>query len=109
METEILIFESEDGRYCLNLVGTDDRTYELFKELERQGGGYTWEGIVTSLSELNTPNVLHKVDIGAEADNMYIYTAHRKTLEDIASLVRDACSDHSLLQKAIDHAGDDLE
>lgn len=111
METAIQI--SDDGRgqggFLLTLIDADDRTVALFEDRGLQGGGYTWEGIVTALVEMRMPESLPKLEIGAEADNMYIYCADRKLLEQVAGLVRTAIADHDLLVAAIEHAGEDLE
>ena len=48
-------------------------------------------------------------DIGAEADNMYVYCKDKQLLEEVGKLVRSAIADHGLLVAAIDHAGADLE
>ena len=89
-------------------MDADEATYKLFDEWELQGG-YTWEGIVTALIEMHRPAVLPQLEIGAEADNMYIYCADRKILEEIAVLIRAAIADQNLLIKAMKHAGEDLE
>jgi hypothetical protein len=109
METNINVFQNDDGKFCLTVMDADDRTYALFEKLELQGGGYTWEGIVTALAEMRMPEALPSLRIGAEADNMYVYCPDRGVLERLAQLVRDACADHKLLKAAIKHAGEDLE
>lgn len=109
MEACINIFQDEDFGFCLTVTDTDDRTYALFEELELQGGGYTWEGIVTALAEMRMPEVLPLLRIGAEADNMYADCPDRGVLERLAQLIRDACADHELLKAAIKHAGENLE
>jgi hypothetical protein len=107
--TEIGIFENHDGRFCLTITDTDDRTYALFEERELQGGGYTWEGIVEALVRMRMPDELPRLSIGAEADNMHIYCDERAPLERVAALVREAVTDHALLIAAIEAAGPDLE
>jgi hypothetical protein len=109
VETTIGIFDNEDGRFCLTVMGADERTYALFDERDLQGGGYTWEGIVRALAEMLMVDAISKLDIGAEADNAYIYCGDRQILEEIAALVRTAVTDHHLLIAAIDHAGANLE
>src|SRR5262245_28212 len=103
METAINIFQDEQGRFCLTVMDADDRTYALFEKLELQGGGYTWEGIVTALAEMKMPEALPALQLGAEADNMHVYCPDRKVLERLAQLIRDACANHKLLKAAIKH------
>ena len=81
----------------------------VFDEYGLQGGGYTWEGIVTALMQLKMAESLPRVIMGAEADNMYVNCPDRAVLEKVSELVRSACADHNLLKAAIEHAGDDLE
>jgi Immunity protein 51 len=109
MDTETDIFQDEDGRFCLTIRDSDERTTSLFEDRGLQGGGYTWEGIVTALVELKLPKEIPLLEIGAEADNMFAYCQDRAILERIADLVQSACADHQLLNAAIDHAGEDLE
>ena len=77
METNIDIFQDDQGQFCLTVMDAYERTYALFEELELQGGGYTWEGIVTALVEMNMPEALPSLQIGAEADNMHVYCRDR--------------------------------
>jgi hypothetical protein len=109
METNLTIFQDEDSKFCLTVMDADDQTNALFEELELQGGGYTWEGIVTALAEMKMQESLPTLQIGAEADNMYVYCGDRGVLERLAQLIRDACADHKLLKAAIEHAGENLE
>jgi hypothetical protein len=109
METTINIFQDDDGKFCLTIMDADDKTAALFEKRELQGGGYTWEGIVTALVQMKMPEALPLLDLGAEADNMYAYCRDRGVLERVAELVRAACADHKLLKAAIKHAGEDLE
>ena len=86
-----------------------DRVVALDDERELHGGGYTWQGIVWSLIEMHMPEAADRLrDIGAEADNMYVYSADRELLERVAALFRQALADHRLLNAAIDHAGDEV-
>lgn len=103
------IFENYDGRFCLTVMDESPSTSNVFDQQGLQGGGYTWEGIVRALVDMRMPGTLPTLDIGAEADNMYVYCKSRQVLEDIAALVQLAIADQTLLLAAIDHAGSDLE
>lgn len=109
MPTEINILQGGDGRFCLTITDADDQTAELFEELELQGGGYTWEGIVAALVQMHMPQSRPQIKLGAEADNMYAYCHDRVVLQQVADLVRAACIDHKLLKAAIAQAGEGLE
>jgi hypothetical protein len=58
VETDINIFQADGGEFCLTVMDADDQTYALFEELALQGGGYTWEGIVTALVQMRMPEAL---------------------------------------------------
>src|SRR5262245_10218551 len=103
MDPYLNIFQDEDVGFSLTVTDTDDRTYALFEQLGLQGGGYTWEAIVTALAEMKMPEAFASLRIGAEADNMYVDCPDREVLERLAQLIRDACADHELLKAAMEH------
>jgi hypothetical protein len=111
MATAIQILDDGEGRggFLLTLMDADERTAALFEDRGLQGGGYTWEGIVTALVRMRAPESLNKLKFGAEADNMYIYCPDRLLLEEVAGLVRKAIAEHDLLLAAIEYAGKALE
>jgi hypothetical protein len=55
------------------------------------------------------PQIVPALEIGAEADNTYVYCRSRQVLEDVAALVQQTIAGQTLLLAAIDHAGSDLE
>src|SRR3954471_15197358 len=106
------IFQDPKGRHCLTIGDTDihEKTNALFEDRGLQGNGYTWEGIVAALIALHLPAEAARLrDLGAEADNVYLYCDDRALLERVAELFRQALADHQLLEQAIEQAGDDLE
>jgi hypothetical protein len=110
MENNFSVVEDHGGGYFWAIMGdADDRTNALFQQRHLQGGGYTWEGIITSLVEMKMPDILPDLEFCAEADNLVIHAEERKVLEDVARLVQSAIDDHSLMIAAIENAGDELE
>lgn len=111
MSSAVGIFpDHKPGRFFLAIQDDgDERATTVFEERGLQGGGYTWEGILTSLLQLKMPEALTELEIGAEADNMYAYSTDRSLLDKVADLVRAAINNRDLLIAAIDNAGDDLE
>jgi hypothetical protein len=109
MSGTIQIFDSGDGRFCLTAIIEEDVPDAVFAEMELQGGGYTWEAVFRALLRMRLPQEVEKLDIGAEADNMYAYADDREILEQAASLLRAAATDRSLLLEAIREAGDEIE
>ena len=45
METDMNIFQDDDGKFCLTIMDPDDKTAALFEKRDLQG----WEDIVTAL------------------------------------------------------------
>ncbi len=109
MGVETQIFKDEDDRYCLSVMECSAVTESIFEDLELQGGGYTWEGIVRALIQMRLSSPPGGLEIGAEADNMYIYSRELSDLERVQELVKAADSDSILMRLAIDHAGENLE
>ena len=106
------IFDSGNGKHCLTIIDTDidDRTYELFEEHSLHGGGYTWRGVLWSLIEMYMPTEADSLtDIGAEADNAYVYSADCKKLERLSELFRSALEDHEIIKAAIAQGGGEIE
>ncbi len=97
------------GQWCLDLTEADKSLAEFFDDRGLEGGGYTWEGILRALVEIRLPEALPRLDFGAEADNMNIYSDDRILLELVAALARSAAADRRVLVAAIKHAGEDLE
>tara|TARA_R110002096_G_scaffold377590_1_gene571405 strand:+ start:975 stop:1310 length:336 start_codon:yes stop_codon:yes gene_type:complete len=111
METEIRIDEPDasEKRWCLVVVDTDDATHEFFEKLGLQGGGYTWEGLANQLIELKAPHLKGKLDINAEAEEMYAYAPSPGELDELSKLLLSLTTDHQILKSIVDQAGDAIE
>ncbi len=107
------IFQNDDGRYCLMILDSDldEEAFDLFEERELQGGGYTFQGIVEWLIENRLPKdaAARLQDLGAEADNMYLYSEDRALLDQVADLFRATVTDLQQLADVLDQAGEDIE
>ena len=79
------------------------------RRLELQGGGYTWEGIAEALAGGHLAENAVALEFGAEADNMYVFSADRATLETLQRLVQAVDVDPDFLRRTIEGAGDDIE
>ena len=109
MTVETKIFDNEDGRHCLTVMDGSSQTIDTFEELELQGGGYTWEGVLHGLVSLRLSESSSAFDIGAESDNAYVYSKDEAALRSLQEHVMSADSDTTLLRAAIDAAGEDIE
>jgi hypothetical protein len=85
------------------------QTEEIFEELGLQGGGYTWEGEIRGIVSMKLPESSSSFDIGAEADNAYVYSENESALKSLQELVTTIDGDTTLLKAAIEQAGDDIE
>lgn len=106
----IKILPQHQGRYCLTIMEPESNAVKaLFEDLGLQGGGYTWEGIVSALLRERLPDRAGDISIGAEADNMYVHSADRALLETIAELVAEVASDPQKIEKLVETDDDDIE
>jgi len=103
------IIEDPTGKFFFSVMDEDATVTAVFEEFDLQGGGYTWEGIIEAMVDLHMPEARPELEIGAEADNAYVYSRRRELLETLAVLIGRACEDRALLLAAIEHAGEDLE
>ena len=109
MSVETNIYQNSDGRFCLTVMEASDQTIDVFEEFERQGGGYTWEGIARALIESHLADKSTDFDVGAEADNMYVYSSNRASLEALEALIVAIDSDEPRLREVLASAGDSIE
>jgi hypothetical protein len=108
-EDGVAVMASPDGRHCLTVTDVGDQAASFFADRELQGGGHTWQGVLTALVEMNMPDALPELDIGAEADNLYVHAEDEGLLHRLAELWRATLSDPMRLARVAEHAGDDLE
>lgn len=109
MSVETNIVQNPDGRFCLTVMESSDESMEVFEELGLEGGGYTWEGIANVLIKTRLADKSKDFDIGAEADNMYVYSNNRASLEALEDLIVAIDSDEQRLREVLATAGDSIE
>jgi hypothetical protein len=104
------ILDPHEGRFCLTIMEPEsEAVYELFQELGLQGGGYTWEGIVNVLVQRDMTDTADELDIGAEADNMYVYARDRSLLESVAALVSKVARDVKAVRTIVTDEDNEIE
>ena len=86
-----------------------EQSFQIFDELELQGGGYTWEGIIRSLINSKMPGDAESLDVGAEADNAYVYSTSEPALAALRELIINVDQDSVALREAISNADENLE
>ena len=100
MPLEANIYDDEDGRLCLTIMPDEDEAAK-FEEIGLQGGGYTLEGLYEAIIRQKEPVLLSSLEIGAEADNMYVYSRKKEDLEKSLALLSSLISNRSLLEEIV--------
>jgi hypothetical protein len=96
-----------EGRY--SLIFTDfDATAETFEEMEQEGGGYAWHGVVDALVRMKAPKLAKKLSYDPEASMFAAISDDKEVLKQVAELIRQAVADPKLLKQAIKKADPDL-
>ncbi|MFT5684515.1 MAG: hypothetical protein ACI8RZ_005456 [Myxococcota bacterium] len=106
---KIDVFNDDINRFCLTVMDPTDASYALFEELGLQGGGYTWEGIAEVLIGREMPKLRERLDIGAEADNMYVYCEDRRALEALGKSLDRVAHDMHELRSILENESNDIE
>lgn len=98
----------DHGEGRLSLCFDDFRMPQvpLFESRGLQGGGYTWEAVVSSLVKLKRPDLQSDLTYDSEA-GMFVALGNRESLKAVATLIQKAISDPALLRDAVDHADPD--
>jgi hypothetical protein len=105
------IFMNEgNGKLCLTIMEPEsDEVREFFEELGLQGGGYTWQGIVSALVDGKLPDLADELEVDAEADNMWVYALERGHLERVAALVRSVASSPAMIRRIVEDEENEIE
>ena len=78
----------------------------LFEERGLQGGGYTWEAVVSSLVKLRRPDL--EADLSYDSESgMFVALGGRDSLLSVAKLIQHAIANESVLREAVDAADPD--
>lgn len=101
------LVEHDDGVY--SLVFSDfDATAETFEEMDQEGGGYGWHGVVDALVRIKAPKLVRKLSYDPEASMFVVLSKDKDALKEVADLIRKAIADPKLLKQAIEKANPDL-
>lgn len=57
--------EHDDGSYSLTFTDFD-KTEETFEEMDQEGGGYSWHGVVDALVRMKAPELQEKLEYDPE-------------------------------------------
>lgn len=95
-----------EGRFSLCFDDFRMPQVPLFESRGLQGGGYTWEAVVSSLVKLKRPDLESDLTYDSEA-GMFVALGSRESLKAVATLIQKAISDPALLRDAVDHADPD--
>jgi hypothetical protein len=101
------LIESQDGTYQL-VFEAFDRTAATFEEMDQEGGGYGWHGVVDALVRMKAPKLRKKLDYDPEASSFVAVSKDKEALKQVAELIRNAVNDPKLLKEAIKKADPEL-
>ena len=101
------LVEDDDGSFQL-IFNDIDPTAEIFEELDQEGGGYGWHGVVDALVRMKAPRLATKVKYDREASMFVALSKDRNVLKEVAERIRSARMAPKLLREAIEKADPDL-
>ena len=101
------LLDNEDSTFSL-LFSDFDATATIFAEMEQDGGGYGWHGVVDALVRMKAPKLKRKVKYDPEASMFVAFGKDSEALKQVAELIRMATKDPALLKEAIKNADPDL-
>jgi len=97
-------YEHEPNAFSITFSAIDD-FIEYLESQGGQGGGYTWESMVTAVLEMRSI-VLEDVDFDPEGDMFAAASANKASLQTIAHIIKELAENHELMAQAIAHAKD---
>jgi hypothetical protein len=97
----------DDGSYSLTFSDFDS-TAETFEEMDQDGGGYGWHGVIEALIRLRGLPLAKQLNFDPEASMFAVASKDRDALKQVAALIREAVGDPELLREAIENADPDL-
>jgi hypothetical protein len=97
----------KDGTSSL-LLTDFEATAAVFQEIDQEGGGYGWHGVVEALVRLKVPRIARKLNYDPEAGMFVALSKDRRALKKVAELIRSAMADPGLLREAIENADPEL-
>lgn len=101
------LVEHDDGNY--SLCFTDfNATADTFEEMDQEGGGYGWHGVVDALVRMKAPKLQKQLDYDPEGSMFVALSDDKDVLKKVAELIRAAIADPKLLKQAIKKADPDL-
>ena len=101
------LVEHEGGRFSL-VFDDFGPTAETFEELDQDGGGYGWHGVVDALVRMKAPKLKRRLEYDPESSMFAVVSTDRDALRQVADLIRAAVQDSELLKEAIRKADPEL-
>jgi hypothetical protein len=101
------LVEHDDGIYSLCFTEFDT-TADTFEEMDQEGGGYGWHGVVDALVRMKAPKLQKQLSYDPESSMFVARSADKDVLKKVAELIRNAIADPKLLKQAIKKADPDL-
>ena len=83
-------------------------TWETFEEMDQEGGGYGWHGVMDALIRMKAPELVDKINFDPEASLFSAYSKDKDAIGLLAELMHQAIADPALLRQAIANADPEL-
>ncbi|MEM9068463.1 MAG: hypothetical protein AAGE52_08150 [Myxococcota bacterium] len=97
-------YARDDGRIEFSVENWPGAVTKVFEDLQLQGGGCTWEGLLHAFADLASPPITEDYVIDAEASDVWITVNSVETAERFKVLIRRAIADLEFLRHALAHA-----
>lgn len=94
------LLEHGDGTHGL-CFDDFEPTLPTFEAVDREGGGYSWHGVVDALVRMRAPHLRRKLSYDPEAGMFVAISKDPDALRQVAALILQARSDEDLLREAI--------
>lgn len=96
-----------DPRYGI-MFDDFETTQEALEEQGFEGGGYTWHGIVEALIRTKHPNFISDISYDPEGSMFCARSSNLGALQCVANCIRNAITDPSVLEYALENADDSI-
>jgi hypothetical protein len=101
------ISELDENTFALVCECEDEDTIMRFNEMGYDGNGYTWHGILESISRLVFEGGAEDLSFSPEADSAMVTSPNKDRLETLASEARKAFTDSAYMERVIANADEE--
>lgn len=103
---ENLSVRKVDKQYVINYYNYNSDVTDYFTKASLQGGGYTWEALVTAALKSEAPESLAQIEFAAQGGAFIAYTANEGIADKVKSVIEKLSADLSYRGKLVKIATD---